>query len=263
MSQSSVQFALAALGVAGTLAAAIMTQILQRRAERERRTADDDRRWHADRFRAFKDLLYKMNEVKRILYSAAAMLPSDVERQRLRELGRTAFTITQASDVPPDTGDVSIFDATSLEIVQEALERAFSLNEEAEHLIAEISILSEGFAPSVAKRMFDFSWDATGAVESTRGTTGEVYEAILAMGPAIDLFESAARIDLDVAKIERPSVLRRMLNARRRRRLFAAEGGGSAHPSTGRQTEPVEGPYSSGVPQPHQPSPNGNGSDRP
>ncbi|MGW4687685.1 hypothetical protein ACWEPM_22680 [Streptomyces sp. NPDC004244] len=263
MSQSFIQFALAALGVAGTLAAAIMTQILQRRAERERRAADDDRRWHADRFRAFKELLYKMNEVKRILYSAAAHLPSDVERQRLRELGRTAFTITQASDVPPDTGDVSIFDATSLEIVQEALERAFSLNEEAEHLIAEISILSEGFTPSVAKRMFEFSWDATGAVETTRGTTDEAYAAILAMGPAIDLFESAARIDLDVAKIERLSVLRRMLNARRRRSLSVAGDESSAHLAGGPQTEPVEEPSSSGVQQPQQPSPNDNGSDRP
>ncbi|MBT2368138.1 hypothetical protein J7E88_23165 [Streptomyces sp. ISL-10] len=222
MSQSIVQLALAALGVAGTLAAAITTQILQRRAERERRAADDGRRWHADRFRAFKELLYKVNEVKRILYSAAAHLPSDAERQRLQDMGRTAFTITRASDVPPDSGDISIFDATSLEIVQEALERAFSLNEESEHLIAEISILSEGFAPSAAKRMFEFCWDATGAVETTRGTTEEAYAAILAMGPAIDIFEGAARMDLDVATEQRPTDWRRMLIARRRRRMLAA-----------------------------------------
>lgn len=69
VSESTTQLPLAALGAGGTLAAAILTQVLQKRAERERRTAEDLRRWHEERFRVAKELLYKIKESERILWA--------------------------------------------------------------------------------------------------------------------------------------------------------------------------------------------------
>ncbi|MEU8616972.1 hypothetical protein [Streptomyces sp. NPDC048623] len=204
MSQSTVQFLLALLGITGTLAAAITTQVLQRRAERDRREADDARRWHADRFRASKDLLYKVMETERILWSACAMLPNTEERGRLRSAGHTSLTVVQGTDVPTDTGDIHIFDAVSLEIVKEALERAFALLEEAEHLVAEISILSEEAVPAAAKSLFEAAWEATGAVETTAGTTDEAFDAVLAMKDPLAAFEQCVRVELGVTKATTP-----------------------------------------------------------
>ncbi|MGV9843637.1 hypothetical protein ACWDUB_16235 [Streptomyces fungicidicus] len=200
MSQSTIQFLLALLGVTGTLAAAITTQLLQRRAERERREADDARRWHADRFRASKDLLYKVMETQRILWSACATLPSAEERSRLREVGHTSFAVVTSADVPPDTGDASIFDAVSLGIIQEALERVFALLEEAEHLVAEISILSEGAVPGTGKEMFEAAWAACGALETTTGSTDDAFDAVLAMKEPVEAFEHCVRVELGVTK---------------------------------------------------------------
>ncbi|TFV32641.1 hypothetical protein E4K10_22995 [Streptomyces sp. T1317-0309] len=147
MSPSTIQLLLAALGVSGTLAAAILTQALQRRAERERRTAEDLRRWHAERFRAAKDLLYKIKETERILGSAYASLPNDEEYARLRQAGHTTFFSVRETDVPQPTDDVLVFDSAHLEMLCDSLRQVYALLEEAEHLTTELSILSEGATP--------------------------------------------------------------------------------------------------------------------
>ncbi|MFD7340907.1 hypothetical protein ACFV98_33695 [Streptomyces violascens] len=198
MSESTVQLLLAALGVGGTLAAAILTQALQKRAERERRAADDVRRWHAERFRVAKELLYKVKESERILWSACAMLPNEDEYARLRQSGHTTLVNVPETDVPPHSEDPRVFDVVSLEIVREALEQAFRLLEEAEHLTAEISILSEGATPTAAEDMFEVAWNAVGALETTRGTQDAAFDAVLAMKDPIAMFQAAVREELGV-----------------------------------------------------------------
>ncbi|MGW6939882.1 hypothetical protein ACWGF3_12885 [Streptomyces xanthophaeus] len=216
MSQATGQLLLAIVGVVGTLAAAITTQILQRRAERERRAAEDARRWHADRFRVFKELLYKVTEVDRILGSAYAMLPSDEERRSLRQAGHTTFAGIPADAVPPHAADSSIFDAFCLEEIKEALTSCFALNEEAERLLAEISILSAGDVPARAREMFEATWYATGALESTRGSNADAWNDFVAMRPPISAFEAAVRSELGVVPPRQRYRTGRMLGLRRR-----------------------------------------------
>lgn len=105
MSESTTQLPLAALGAGGTLAAAILTQVLQKRAERERRTAEDLRRWHEERFRVAKELLYKIKESERILWGVSANLPNEDEYSRLRQAGRTALMTVPDT---PSLGNLTI-----------------------------------------------------------------------------------------------------------------------------------------------------------
>ncbi|KOU74619.1 hypothetical protein ADK61_19455 [Streptomyces sp. XY66] len=159
----------------------------------------------------FKELLYKVMEVHRILASAYAMLPTDDERRGLQQAGHTSFAAIPVDAVPPHTGDNSVFDTFCLEELKEALTSCFSLNEEAEHLLAEISILSAGDVPEKARAMFEATWDATGAVETTRGVSADAWAGIMAMKPAISEFEAVVRAELGVTtsqpRLWRPSLL--------------------------------------------------------
>ncbi|MEU3526152.1 hypothetical protein AB0E62_20175 [Streptomyces sp. NPDC038707] len=176
-----------------------MTQVLQKRAERERRAAEDLRRWHAEHFRAAKELLYKIKETERILASACASLPNEEGDARLRRTGYTTLLTVRDTDVPQPTDDAMVFDAVHLEIVQEALQQAHTLLEEAEHLTAEISILSEGDTPHAANVMFEAAWDAAGALETTRGTQDAAFRAVIAMQDPIAAFQASVREELGVA----------------------------------------------------------------
>ncbi|WP_405609039.1 hypothetical protein [Streptomyces sp. NBC_00076] len=198
MSQSTVQLLLAALGVSGTLAAAVLTQVLQRKAERERRAADDARRWHADRFRVCKELLYKAMEISRILWSASSTLPAPDEYERIREAGYTSFLVVGEDDVPPYDGDPQVFTSTSLEIVREDLERAHALVEESEHLVAEISLLTDGPVSESAATLFRAALFAVGEVETTRGSREEAWRGVLAMKEPMAKFQHDVRHELGV-----------------------------------------------------------------
>ncbi|MEU4033505.1 hypothetical protein [Streptomyces collinus] len=198
MSESTIQLLLAALGVGGTLSAAILTQALQKSAERERRAADDLRRWHADRFRAAKDLLYKIKETERILWGACAALPSEDEYAQIRAAGHTTLFAVREADVPRPSDDLTVFDAVHLAIVREALEQVHRLLEEGEHLTAEISILCEGATPDAASTMFEAAWNAAGALETTRGTRDQAFNAVLRMNAPIAAFQASVREELGV-----------------------------------------------------------------
>ena len=63
-----------ALGIGGTLAASVLTQLFSRRAERERRLAEDQTRWLPNRLAIATDLLSQAGHVYRTLYGAAAFL---------------------------------------------------------------------------------------------------------------------------------------------------------------------------------------------
>lgn len=180
------------------MSAAVITQILQRRAERERRAADDARRWHTERFRVCKELLYKVMETTRILWEACAQLPNDEEYERLLQAGHTTMLNVPDGDVPPYSGDALVFSTISLEIIKEALERVHGLLEEAEHLLAEISLLSDGVVPESASIMFETAWSAAGALETTRGSRDEAFQAVIAVKEPISNFQEHVRRELGV-----------------------------------------------------------------
>ncbi|WP_157431156.1 hypothetical protein [Actinomadura macra] len=64
MSTSVLAMITATIGVAGTLSAAIFTQIIQRKAERERRRAEDQRQWNQERLRAATDIVTVATEIE-------------------------------------------------------------------------------------------------------------------------------------------------------------------------------------------------------
>lgn len=76
MEPETSQLLVGGLGIAGTLTAAVVTQILSRRAERERRQDEDETRWLRDRLDTTTSLLSKAGHAHRQLYSAAAFLSS-------------------------------------------------------------------------------------------------------------------------------------------------------------------------------------------
>ncbi|MFF7756176.1 hypothetical protein ACFZCP_44990 [Streptomyces sp. NPDC007971] len=175
-----------------------MTQALQKKAERERRAAEDLRRWHSERFRVAKELFYRVKETERILWAACASLPSDEECARFREAGHTTIFSVREADVPPDAGDPLIFNAGHLETIKEALLQAHELLEEAEQLTAEISILTEGATPDAATVMFEATWEAAGALETTRGSRDAAVRAVLTMKEPIAAFQASVREELGV-----------------------------------------------------------------
>lgn len=85
------------------------------------------------------------------------------------------------------------------EIVREALQQVHGLLEEAEHLTAEISILSAGATPDTASVMLETAWDAAGALETTRGAQDAAFHAVLAMKDPITAFQASVREELGVA----------------------------------------------------------------
>ncbi|MHB9850839.1 hypothetical protein ACSYGO_16510 [Streptomyces krungchingensis] len=128
----------------------------------------------------------------------SANLPSEDEYSRLRQAGHTALMTVPDSAVPEESDDPTVFDALQLAIVQEALEQAFGLLEEAEHLTAEISILSSGAVPTSAETMFLAALDAAGSLGTTRGTQQATFQAVLAMKEPISRFQAAVRDELGV-----------------------------------------------------------------
>jgi hypothetical protein len=64
MPQSLVPILISLIGVAGTLSAAIITQLVHLRMERERRQAEERRVWNQELFRSCKDLVSVMTEIE-------------------------------------------------------------------------------------------------------------------------------------------------------------------------------------------------------
>src|SRR4030095_12439018 len=131
MDATTAQILTASVGVAGTLAAALLTQLLGRRAERERRIADDKSRWLKDRLNLNTRLLAGCLSLERDLWSACAQL--DPEEREHRMAGHTTILLT------PEEGIPGILDTEARSIIVEAIEDAFERLQELENAVAEIA----------------------------------------------------------------------------------------------------------------------------
>ena len=98
MDDTTVHLLLASLGVAGTLAAALLTQLLAGRAERQRRLREDQSRWLTDRLRVNTTFLARSLSLERDLWSAAALLDRDDRLVRMPV--HTSIFLTPEEGIP-------------------------------------------------------------------------------------------------------------------------------------------------------------------
>jgi len=187
VNDSTVQVVVASVGVAGTFAAALLTQLLAARAERKRRLAEDHSRWLADRLRLGARFLAGSLSLERDLWSAAAQLDRD-ERQ-IRMPGYTTILLT------PEEGIPEVFDEHTRGIIVEAVEDAFARLDALEETAAEIALVGTTEEVSAARSLHEALWDAAGSLESY-APFDVAADAVERARAARDAFARAARAGL-------------------------------------------------------------------
>ena len=187
MDDAAVQVFGVSVGVAGTLTAAVLTQVLASRAERRRRSADERSRWYSDRLRLNAQFLAASLKLERDLWSAAAQL--DPDDRQVRIPGFTTILLA------PEEGIPDVFDATTREILVEAVEDAFERLDALEETAAEIALVGTPAEISAARALHEALWDVAGALETYEpfDTAADAVERVRA---ARDAFAKAARTGL-------------------------------------------------------------------
>ncbi len=187
MDDATVQILAVSVGVAGTLTAALLTQVVASRAERRRRSEDERSRWYSDRLRLNAQFLAASLKLERDLWSAAAQLDPD-ERQ-VRIPGFTSILLA------PEEGIPDTFDATTREILVEAVEDAFERLDALEETAAEIALVGTTAEVSSARALHEALWDVVGALECYESfhTAADAVERARA---ARDAFAKSARAGL-------------------------------------------------------------------
>lgn len=195
MGEDLAQILVAALGIIGTLAASLLTQIFSQRAERERRKAEDETRWLPNRFEVATELLSKAGTVHRSQYSAAAFLnaPSGPIEDRPRWLGGHMNLLAT-----PETGVPGIISAEDRGILLEMQRERMEMLEEMEDLVSRIALLSTDAEASAAQEMHEALWDAEGYFEMY-APANLGYPAIDSAKSAIEEFTAATRRGLRVS----------------------------------------------------------------
>jgi len=189
MDGSTGQVVIAAIGVAGTLAAALVSQLLSRRAERDRRREEDRSRWLADRQRLYSRFLAQALSLERDLWSACSMLDQDARDRRIP--GYTSILLT------PEEGVDGILDALTRTILVEATERGFHDLDKLELVAAEITIIGASGEAAAARNVLDALWDVVGMLEGYARFT-DAADGVEACRAARDQFARAARVGLRV-----------------------------------------------------------------
>jgi len=185
--ESAVQIAIASVGIAGTLAGALLTQVLGGRAERERRRADDHSRWLADRLRVNAQFLAESLKLERDLWSAAAQL--DPDEREVRMPGFTTILLTPATGLP------GVLDGTMRGIIVDAVEEAFARLDVLEEMTAEIALVGTVAEVNAATELHEALWEATGCLESYASSNATM-GAVLRCRSAREAFAQAARTGL-------------------------------------------------------------------
>lgn len=148
---------MAFLGIAGTLCAAVLTQILANRAEARRRVLEDQTRWLSDRRRVSTDLLAGTVKLERKLWSACSQL--DTEKRPERLPGHVSILLTPETGIPP------VLDELTREIVVDAVEDAFDALEALELLVAEVSLMCTSEETTRARELLESLADVVGLLE--------------------------------------------------------------------------------------------------
>ncbi len=189
MDASTVQLITASVGVAGTLAAAVLTQMLARRAESDRRASEDRARWLQERLRANSQFLSDAIALERDIWSAASHLDSQSRDERMP--GYKTILLT------PEEGLPDIFDELTRTILVEAIEGAYSRLDSMELLVAQVALIGTPEEAKAARKLHEALWDAAAMLEMY-SRSDDAYEAILAARRARDEFAEAARSGLRV-----------------------------------------------------------------
>lgn len=187
MAQGTVQLITAAIGIAGTLTAALLTQLLAARAERARRRAEDHSRWLTDRLRINARFLAECLSLERDLWSTAAQLDREDRHERMP--GYSTISLT------PDEGIPGVFDASTRAIIVEDVEAAFERLNKLEELAAEIALVGTPEEVAAAGDLHDALWYVVGLLEGF-APFDEAADAVDACRSARDRFTEAARLSL-------------------------------------------------------------------
>lgn len=178
---------IAAVGVAGTLAAALVTQAFAQRADAARRLADDRARWLGDRLRVNARFLAGSLRLERDLWSAASQLDSDSREERMP--GATTILLT------PEEGIEGVFDETTRDILVEAVEDAFERLNELEEIAAEVALIGTPDEVAAASQLHESLWEVVGLLEGF-APFDDATDAVERCRAARDRFTDAARAGL-------------------------------------------------------------------
>lgn len=173
----------------GTLAAAVVTQILARKAEKDRRASEDKARWLQERLRVSSQFLSEAISLERDIWSAASHLDRDDRDERMP--GYTTILLT------PEEGLPGIFDELTRTILVEAVEDAFSRLDSIELLVAQVALIGTPEEAKTARGLHEALWDATGLLEAY-ASFDDTADAVEAVREAKDQFAEAARSSLRV-----------------------------------------------------------------
>ncbi|MDX2403005.1 hypothetical protein NJO91_07695 [Streptomyces microflavus] len=128
-----VQVLTTGIGVGGTLAAALLTQTFNRRAERDRYAREDRSRWLAERQRIGAKFLAGALSLERDLWSSCSHLDRDNRVERLA--GHTSLLLA------PEDGIPGVLDSLTRRILVEDIEEALGKLNDLEELVAEITLI--------------------------------------------------------------------------------------------------------------------------
>ncbi|MFF4479798.1 hypothetical protein ACFY1A_22635 [Streptomyces sp. NPDC001520] len=184
-----VQVATTALGVGGTLAAALLTQAFNRRAERERHEREDRSRWLTERQRVAAKFLAGALALERNLWSLCSHL--DREERPARLPGHTTVLLI------PNDGIPDVIDPLTREILVEGIESAFGDLDTLEELVAEITLIGTPGEASAAAELHERLLDVVGMLEGF-ATFDEAVDAVEECRSIRDAFSAAARESLQV-----------------------------------------------------------------
>jgi hypothetical protein len=186
--------AIAAVGVLGTLVAALFTQMLANRAEARRRDDENHTRWLSERRRVDAELLALSLKLERHLWSACSFLDSEVRSERLP--GFTSVLLTTEGGVPP------VLDKLAREILVKDIEEAFAALDELEVLVVEVELIGTAEEAATARDLWESLSDVVGLLEAF-ALFDQAADAVERSRSARDEFSAAARAAL---RIEDPAI---------------------------------------------------------
>jgi hypothetical protein len=184
-----MELVLAVVGIAGTLSAALLTQILASRAEERRRLSEDQTRWLLERRRVSAELLAGALKLERQLWSACSHLDNDARAARLP--GYTSILLTPTKGVPP------VLDELAREILVDAIEDAFEAVDSLEVLVAEVALVGTAEEAVRARALLESLGDVVGLLE-TFASFHDGADAVERSRSARDAYLEAARAGLRV-----------------------------------------------------------------
>lgn len=203
VSGATLQLAIAGLGVAGTLAAALFTQVLARKAEQGRRRADDASRWLAERLKVNSRLLAESLALEREIWDLCSFLDRNKREERLP--GYTSIYTIPKSGIP------EVVDEETRTILVNGLHGIDDRLGNLEQVVAEISLIGSPLESEATRSYLSALWDAYACLE-TYSLFDVAADAVEKCRALRDQFTSAARESLRVdgqfmAHDERPRLL--------------------------------------------------------